>query len=112
MYGVKSTTRYFARQNGDSRLTDWCSSCSEGHQAIMLAGRTTVAPKKTKPDAPKPDAAQNRRSPARRVKTPIATTETEIAGRAYQLFLKRGAEHGRDWEDWLLAERELGVSAR
>ena len=30
-----------------------------------------------------------------------------IATRAYELFLRRGAEHGRDWDDWLAAEREL-----
>ena len=30
-----------------------------------------------------------------------------IARRAYELFLQRGGEHGRDWEDWLTAEREL-----
>ena len=30
-----------------------------------------------------------------------------IAERAYELFLQRGGDHGRDWEDWLTAEREL-----
>ena len=33
-----------------------------------------------------------------------------IARRAYELFLQRGGEHGRDWEDWLTAERELWPS--
>ena len=33
--------------------------------------------------------------------------ETVIATRAYELFLKRGAVHGYDTEDWLTAEREL-----
>jgi Protein of unknown function (DUF2934) len=32
---------------------------------------------------------------------------TEIARRAYQLFLQRGATHGRDVDDWLAAEQEL-----
>ena len=31
----------------------------------------------------------------------------QIAEAAYQRFLRRGAEHGRDFEDWLEAEREL-----
>ena len=31
-----------------------------------------------------------------------------IARRAYELFLARGGAHGRDVEDWLQAERELG----
>ena len=34
-----------------------------------------------------------------------------IAARAYQLFLERGCEHGRELEDWLAAERELGVTS-
>jgi hypothetical protein len=31
----------------------------------------------------------------------------EIEFRAYQIYLDRGGEHGRDVEDWLQAEREL-----
>jgi Protein of unknown function (DUF2934) len=38
-------------------------------------------------------------------------THALIAGRAYELFLQRGGEHGRDWEDWLTAERELSPSS-
>ena len=34
-----------------------------------------------------------------------------IASRAYDLFVRRGGEHGHDWEDWLAAERELLPSA-
>jgi hypothetical protein len=37
---------------------------------------------------------------------------TDIARRAYDLYVARGGEHGHDVEDWLQAERELnGVSA-
>jgi hypothetical protein len=54
-----------------------------------------------------PDTAGSRPSAARRVKTPMVPTEEEIANRAYQLFVERGGEHGRDREDWLIAEREL-----
>jgi hypothetical protein len=35
------------------------------------------------------------------------TTE-DIAQRAYELWLKRGGQHGSDQDDWLRAERELG----
>ena len=35
-----------------------------------------------------------------------------IALRAYELFLTRGGQHGRDLEDWLQAERELLDAAR
>jgi hypothetical protein len=31
----------------------------------------------------------------------------EIAQRAFELYLARGASHGHDVEDWLAAEREL-----
>jgi hypothetical protein len=37
-------------------------------------------------------------------------THDDVAARAYELFVRRGGEHGQDWEDWLLAERELGTS--
>jgi hypothetical protein len=31
----------------------------------------------------------------------------EIAARAYELYLARGAGDGQDQDDWLIAEREL-----
>ena len=31
----------------------------------------------------------------------------EIARRAYDLYLQRGGEHGKDVEDWVRAEKEL-----
>jgi hypothetical protein len=37
-------------------------------------------------------------------------THDDIAARAYELFVRRGGRHGQDWEDWLLAERELAAS--
>lgn len=33
--------------------------------------------------------------------------QEEIAKRAYELYVQRGGEHGRDQEDWLRAEAEL-----
>jgi hypothetical protein len=30
-----------------------------------------------------------------------------IAERAYELYVQRGGEPGRDWEDWFSAERDL-----
>jgi hypothetical protein len=35
-----------------------------------------------------------------------------IRQRAYERFHERGGEHGRDWEDWLEAERELSEGVR
>lgn len=34
-------------------------------------------------------------------------THDEIAEAAYRRYLSRGGEHGRDFDDWLQAEREL-----
>ena len=33
--------------------------------------------------------------------------DSDIARRAYDLYLARGGAHGHDVEDWLQAEREL-----
>jgi len=37
----------------------------------------------------------------------VQPTEQEIAVRAHELFLKRGAVAGHELEDWFEAEREL-----
>jgi len=42
---------------------------------------------------------------------PASGGEVEIRQRAYERFCERGGEHGRDLEDWLEAERELGEGA-
>jgi hypothetical protein len=43
----------------------------------------------------------------RRVQRAVVAPHEEIARRAYEFFLSRGSEHGRDLDDWLRAEREL-----
>ena len=35
-----------------------------------------------------------------------------IARRAYELYIQRGGEHGKDVEDWFRAERELSDEPR
>lgn len=42
----------------------------------------------------------------------VASREHEIRGRAYELYLARGAQPGRELEDWLQAERELAAEPR
>ena len=37
----------------------------------------------------------------------VAWREHEVRTRAYELYLARGAQPGRELEDWLQAEREL-----
>jgi len=44
-----------------------------------------------------PQSIRERRSPS----------HDDVARRAYDLFQARGAEDGRDMDDWLRAEREL-----
>jgi outer membrane protein TolC len=41
-----------------------------------------------------------------------AADRDRIAQRAYELYLERGAADGRDFDDWLLAEREISSSSR
>ena len=41
------------------------------------------------------------------IRMPMSVTHEDIARRAYELFVERGAEHGGDLDDWLRAEQEL-----
>ena len=43
-----------------------------------------------------------------------AALEEEVRRRAYEIYLERGEHPGRDFDDWLQAERELerGVLSR
>ena len=38
---------------------------------------------------------------------PANVTDSDVAHRAYELYLARGSEHGHDVDDWTAAEREL-----
>jgi hypothetical protein len=49
-------------------------------------------------------------APRRKRGAPMPPTPDEIAARAYFLFLERGSTHGRDQDDWLMAERELSAA--
>lgn len=51
------------------------------------------------------------RSFASRAKTKAAPTRDQIARRAYEIYLARGKNDGREQDDWLQAERELMGSA-
>jgi hypothetical protein len=37
----------------------------------------------------------------------VEPSDDDIRRRAYERYLERGANHGMDFEDWLVAEREL-----
>lgn len=44
-----------------------------------------------------------------RDRLPQAASEQEIRLRAYEIYLRRGAQPGHELEDWLEAERELAA---
>jgi len=46
------------------------------------------------------------------VRTLARPTEQDIAFRAHEIFLKRGATPGSELDDWLQAERELTAAAK
>src|ERR1700688_842653 len=64
------------------------------------------------PTRRKTAADREPRRDARPVPAPAVPADEEIARRAYELFVERGREHGRDWDDWLSAERELLAAPR
>jgi hypothetical protein len=41
-----------------------------------------------------------------------AASREEVARRAFEIFQSRGSDHGRDFEDWLQAEREVSERRR
>ena len=41
--------------------------------------------------------------------SPGQRLEEQIARRAYELYLERGGQPGRELDDWLQAEREVAV---
>ena len=51
----------------------------------------------TRPPQPTPGSEISARTPG----------YEQIAARAYEIYLARGGEHGRDQDDWYQAEREL-----
>jgi hypothetical protein len=74
---------------------------------MKITGRKTVKGEKT--SAPKAVKAGGSKKTSSVSAAKVAPTHDEIAVRAYELYLARGAEHGHDAEDWAQAESELGV---
>jgi DUF2934 family protein len=55
----------------------------------------------------KPRKKDNGATQNARDTTAATIDRDECAHRAYELYLARGGEDGRDLEDWLTAEREI-----
>ncbi len=50
----------------------------------------------------------SRKAKRKAVKSPKPAVNPEhVARLAYELYIRRGCEHGRDLDDWLVAERLL-----
>jgi tRNA 2-selenouridine synthase SelU len=65
-------------------------------------------PKTTKTVKPKTDRPKSRKPANGDIQTTIISiSEAEIARRAFEVYCRRGGQHGRDVDDWLQAEREL-----
>lgn len=58
------------------------------------------------------DATERPDRPQRTGESERDVTNDEISIRAYELYEQRGAEPGRDWDDWLEAENELRARRR
>ena len=58
--------------------------------------------------------ATSTRAETREVSAGNSALDEEIRRRAYEIYLQRGEQPGRDLDDWLQAERELerGVLSR
>lgn len=86
--------------------------------ALALNMKSKRSPKSVAAPKAPPVVARPARTRAPRVRKPatanasgetvglVVSTEV-IACRAYEIFVARGFEHGRDLEHWLAAEREL-----
>lgn len=51
--------------------------------------------------------AEARSTQAETGEAPVETRDEEIKRRAYEIYLERGEQPGRELDDWLQAEREL-----
>ena len=71
----------------------------------MTKGGKDMAPKAKMRHAT--DPRQPRAEVEQRDRLPQAVSDQEIRRRAYEIYLERGAQPGRELEDWLQAEREF-----
>jgi hypothetical protein len=74
-----------------------------------MAKRTTSSTKPPNPDAPARPKARKTKTVSTTESTPPSTEPSvdEIRRRAYERYQERGGNHGRHFDDWLEAEKEL-----
>jgi len=83
--------------------TSYLSEDFRAMQSVQSERGVTMARSRTKHEAVASATDSSPKSQAQ----PAAVTGSDIARRAYALYLARGCEHGHDVDDWLQAEREL-----
>jgi putative SOS response-associated peptidase YedK len=83
-----------------------------------MAVRKTTKTRSRQKRAPEPEGTIAIVSPngdpataASAAKNGLSPSFEQIQRRAYELFVARGATHGRDWADWFTAEQELTASS-
>jgi hypothetical protein len=74
-----------------------------------MAKRSTTSTNAAKPDGPaRPKARKTKTaSAAESVPPSVEPSADEIRRRAYERYQERGGNHGRHFDDWLEAEKEL-----
>jgi hypothetical protein len=72
---------------------------------VVVGGSIAQSHEVTMPKALRTTETRRRTTPVERTQ-PLQTYDA-IATRAYELYVQRGGEPGRDWEDWFAAERDL-----
>ena len=73
------------------------------------AARPKAPDTPSSPAAPKPKRARAAapRAPEPQGAAPAEPSPDDIRRRAYERYLERGGNHGRHFDDWLEAEKEL-----
>jgi hypothetical protein len=72
-----------------------------------MAKRSTASPKTPDPDGPRPKTRKTKTATARGTPPSSEPGVDEIRRRAYERYQERGGNHGRHFDDWLEAEKEL-----
>jgi hypothetical protein len=74
-----------------------------------MAKRSTSPPKAPNPDGPPRPKARKTKTASTTASAPPSPEPSvdEIRRRAYERYQERGGNHGRHFDDWLEAEKEL-----
>jgi hypothetical protein len=78
-----------------------------GRDPVFPPGKTGTQVDEAGAMAKRTNSATVTETPGQAREAPGSPDPQRISQRAYELYLQRGGSDGRDWEDWLEAEREL-----